>query len=340
MKTLYTTKRNIPSSKITGRVAPVAVIGELNVDLLVTGLTAVPQLGHEILAATFETVLGSASAIFASGVARLGHPVNFHSKVGDDDFGRFCLRALRERGISTGKIAVSGASRTGVTIALSTASDRALVTFLGAIAELRYEDLPQDALDGSAHLHLTSYFLQHQLRSSFARLLRAARHRGMTTSFDPNTDPSKSWKTEIWDVIKETEMLFINESEALALTRENSVRSAALHLAARVPCAVIKLGAQGAIGAAGKEVVRVPAFPISPLDTTGAGDSFAAGFVHAHLSGKDLHDCLVAGNACGALSAAKAGGTAGQPTQAELSAFIAKHRGGAIDETTRKRKKH
>jgi ribokinase len=313
-----------------------------NVDLLVTGLTAVPQLGHEILAASCETVLGSASAIFASGVARLGHPVNFYSRVGDDDFGRFCLRALQERGISTGKIAVSGASPTGVTISLSTASDRALVTFLGAIAELRYEEVPPEALDASSHLHLTSYFLQHQLRSSFAQLFRDARHKGMTTSFDPNTDPSQSWTPEIWDVIKETETLFLNEGEALALTRENSVRSAAAYLAARVPCAVIKLGAQGAIGAVGKEIVTVPAFPISPLDTTGAGDSFAAGFVHTHLSGKDLHDCLVAGNACGALSALKAGGTAGQPTQVELSAFIAQHLGSAgvrVDETTQQRQK-
>jgi sugar/nucleoside kinase (ribokinase family) len=69
--------------------------------------------------------------------------------------------------------------------------------------------------------------------------------------------------------------------------------------------------------------VRVPPFPISPVDTTGAGDSFAAGFVHAHLLGKDLEDCLITGSACGALSALKAGGTAGQPTAAELSTFIA-----------------
>jgi sugar/nucleoside kinase (ribokinase family) len=325
METLYTTKRNQSNIAPPGGAAALAVIGELNVDLLVTGLSDMPKFGCETLAAAFETVLGSASAIFASGVAQLGHTVNFYSRVGDDDFGRFCLRALEERGIATGKIAVSGASRTGVTISLSTPSDRALVTFLGAIAELSYDDLPKNALDGSSHLHLTSYFLQHQLRPSFVRLFREARQRGMTTSFDPNSDPSEAWTSEIWDVVREADIFLVNESEALALTGEASAEAAAARLATEVPCPVIKLGSRGAIGVAGREIVKVPSFPISPLDTTGAGDSFAAGFVHAYLSGGDLESCLLTGNACGAMSALKAGGTAGQPNTSELAAFLAQH---------------
>ena len=328
METLYTTKRNKSGANPPGEIAPVAVIGELNVDLMVTGLTAMPKFGCETLATAFETVLGSAAAIFASGVKRLGHAVNFYSRVGDDDFGHFCLHALHDKGISTGKIAVSDASRTGVTISLSTRSDRALVTFPGAIAELSYEDLPENALDGSSHLHLTSFFLQRQLRPSFARLFRQARQRGMTTSFDPNSDPSEAWTSDIWEVIREADIFLGNESEALALTGERSVESAAARLAAEVPCAVIKLGGQGALGVAGKQSVRVPSFPIVPLDTTGAGDSFDAGFVHAYLSGGNLQDCLVTGNACGALSALKAGGTAGQPTANELAAFLAQHQSG------------
>src|SRR5271165_4232769 len=83
----------------TGRA--VAVIGELNVDLIASGLNSAPILGSEVLAEDFQTVLGSASAIFACGAARLGHPVSFFSRVGDDDYGRFCLHALRNAGIST-----------------------------------------------------------------------------------------------------------------------------------------------------------------------------------------------------------------------------------------------
>ena len=72
---------------------PVLVVGELNVDIVLSGLASPPILGSEILAQGMQVVLGSASAIFASGVVRLGHPVGFVGKTGDDDFGRFCRDA-------------------------------------------------------------------------------------------------------------------------------------------------------------------------------------------------------------------------------------------------------
>jgi sugar/nucleoside kinase (ribokinase family) len=68
--------------------------------------------------------------------------------------------------------------------------------------------------------------------------------------------------------------------------------------------------------------VSAPPFNVSPVDTTGAGDSFAAGFVHAFLSGRDLHGCLLEGNACGALSTLQVGGTGGQPDLTKLAKFL------------------
>jgi sugar/nucleoside kinase (ribokinase family) len=304
---------------------PVAVIGELNVDLIASGLTSAPILGREVLAQDFETVLGSASAIFACGAARLGHPVSFFSRVGADDYGRFCLDALHRAGISTGNVAKVATSKTGVTISLSTRNDRALVTALGAISELRYKDLDLQALQGHNHLHMTSFFLQTALRAAFPRILRHARKLGLTTSFDPNSDPTSSWGADVWSVVDETTILFINQEEALHLTRKRNVREALEQLAERVPCVVIKLGSRGAIAAADGQIVSAPPFKVSPLDTTGAGDSFASGFVHAFLSGRDLRGCLVEGNACGALSTLQVGGTAGQPDLKTLSTFLRRH---------------
>jgi sugar/nucleoside kinase (ribokinase family) len=305
---------------------PIAVIGELNADLVASGLVCPPMLGREVLAEDFQTVLGSASAIFACGAARLRHPVSFFSKVGDDDLGRFCLDVLQKEGISTKNVRTVPRAKTGVTISLSTRSDRALVTMLGLISDLRYADLDIEALRGHSHLHLTSYFLQTGLRPSFPRILRQARRLGLTTSFDPNSDPSASWRREIWSTIEETTILFLNREEALRLTRQSRVRPALNALAKHAPCVVIKLGSGGAIAMAGDEIVSVPAFEVVPIDTTGAGDSFAAGFVHAFLAGKDLRQCLVEGNACGALSTQKVGGTAGQPRPAQLTSFLARER--------------
>jgi sugar/nucleoside kinase (ribokinase family) len=304
----------------------VAVIGELNVDLVASGLASAPALGREVLAEDFQTVLGSASAIFACGAARLQHPVSFFSKVGDDEYGHFCLESLRKAGISTKHVRTVPTARTGVTISLSTRSDRALVTVLGAISELRFADLDMKALRGHSHLHMTSFFLQPALRPSFPRILRHARKLGLTTSFDPNSDPLSSWGQDVWSVVDETTILFINKEEALELTRRTNVRAALDQLAERAPCVVVKLGRGGAIAAADNQVLSVPAFEVSPVDTTGAGDSFAAGFVHAFLSGRDLHGCLAEGNACGALSALQVGGTGGQPDLARLSSFLGRHR--------------
>lgn len=306
----------------------VAVIGELNVDLVASGLTSAPVLGGEVLAEDLQTVLGSASAIFACGAARLGHPVSFFSKVGDDEYGRFCLESLRTAGVSTEHVRTVPRAKTGVTISLSTRSDRALVTVLGAISELRFANLDMKALRGHSHLHMTSFFLQPALRPSFPRILRHARKLGLTTSFDPNSDPLSSWGPDVWSVVDETTILFINREEALQLTRKTNVRVALKQLAERAPCVVVKLGRRGAIAAADNQVVSVPAFEVSPVDTTGAGDSFAAGFVHAFLSGQDLYGCLAEGNACGALSTLQVGGTSGQPDLVRLSRFLRRNRNG------------
>ena len=305
----------------------IAVIGELNVDLIATGLASSPEAGREILATDFRIALGSASAIFACGMARLGHPIKFVSRVGDDYFGRFCVKSLRENGVSTRYVRRDPALRTGVTIALSTAQDRALVTYLGAIAELSETDLRPDIWNGCTHLHLTSYFLQERLRPAFPRLMRAARTRGLTVSFDPNSAPTNNWPAEIWEAIAQADILFVNETEARQLTQTADNAAALQTLGERVPCAVIKLGANGSLGLRDDAKAHIPAFPAQVVDTTGAGDSFDAGFVHGWLAGKSLSDCLLMGNACGALSAQHAGGTTGQADAVMLERFIAGEKG-------------
>jgi sugar/nucleoside kinase (ribokinase family) len=282
-------------------------------------------LGREILARDFQLVLGSASAIFACGAARLGHRVTFVSRVGDDYFGRFCLAELRAKGVSTRRVKRDAATRTGVTVALSTAQDRALVTFLGAIAELSEKDIPANIWRGRKHLHLTSYFLQDGLRPAFPRLMAEARRNGLTVSFDPNSAPGQTWPGEIWQAIGQTEILLCNEDEARQLTGARTAQAAGRKLREHSPCVVVKCGKRGAWGWRRGMETHSPAFPAQILDTTGAGDSFAAGFVHGFLSGKNLPDCLTLGNACGALSAQGAGGTAGQPGQETLKKFLAHH---------------
>jgi sugar/nucleoside kinase (ribokinase family) len=304
----------------------VIVIGELNIDAVASGLAEAPRLGDEILASEFRLTLGSASAIFACGVAKLGHDVTFIARVGSDYFGRFCLSALREAGVSTRHISRDKDLKTGVTISLSTRHERALVTYPGAIAALGPDDVNSSRLKGHSHLHMTSYFLQTRLQASFPQIFREARELGLTTSFDPNSDPTHSWNNSIRDVFTYTDLLFVNKTEALALTRARTVNAALKALGQQVSCAVIKLGPDGAMAIKDGEITSVARFPIEPVDTTGAGDSFAAGFVSAYLRARPVRECLDVANACGALSTLQVGGTDGQPTRQTLKRFLAAHR--------------
>jgi sugar/nucleoside kinase (ribokinase family) len=303
----------------------VVVIGELNIDAVASGLSQLPKLGVEILASDFRLTLGSASAIFACGIAKLGHEVTFVARVGKDDFGEFCLGALREAGVSTRHVSRDEHLKTGVTISLSTRKDRALVTYLGAIAGMGPEHVRRSRLKGQRHLHMTSYFLQTRMQTSFPQLFRDARELGLSTSFDPNSDPSQLWNDSIREVFAYTDLLFLNEREALQLTRTRTAKAALKTIGKEVPCAVIKLGARGSLAIKDGEITAAAGFKVEPKDTTGAGDSFAAGFVSSYLRGRSLAECLLAGNACGALSTLQVGGTAGQPTRQALKRFLREH---------------
>lgn len=304
------------------RAPRILVIGELNVDIVAAGLRQVPEVGTEILAQDCELTLGSASAIFATGIAKLGCAVTFVSQVGKDSFGDFCLAALRDAGISTRHVRREDGEKTGVTIALSNTRDRALITFPGAIASFNAKGCDTSLMKNHHHLHLTSYYLQRGLKPSFPALFKQAKADGLTTSFDPNTDPSQKWSRKVEAVLRYADVLFVNEREAQALTGRKNTREALKALGQLVSCAVIKQGPKGAVAIQDDEVFAGSGFKVGAVDTTGAGDSFAAGFVSVYVRRAPLAECLRVANACGALSTRKLGGTPGQPTQEELQKFL------------------
>jgi sugar/nucleoside kinase (ribokinase family) len=312
------------------------VIGELNVDLIAAGLTGSPQMGKEVEAKSFEMVLGSASAIFASGLCRLDHPVGFVAKVGDDFFGQFCAAQLAALGIDTSWVRATPGATTGVTLCLSGRRDRAQVTFPGAIAELGLSDIPFDAFDGFGHLHLSCFALQKRLRPAFSRLLATAKRHGLSTSFDPNSRLQGEMRKQALRLLPYVDVLFLNQREASELTGKSSPNAAARELSKRAACAIVKLGSKGAVLARAGDIALVPGRKVRAVDTTGAGDSFAAGFISAFLAGESDQACLKKGNACGALSTRAIGGTAAQPDQKELSRFLkAVARRAARGETSR-----
>jgi sugar/nucleoside kinase (ribokinase family) len=294
----------------------VLVVGELNVDMIVSGLDTLPKLAQEILAADLQVVLGSSSAICAAGLARLGAEVDFLGKVGDDYLGDFVTEELRELGVGTRHVVRDPAVRTGITISLTYAKDRALVTYLGSIAALRLTDIQASILKDYDHMHVGSYFLQEGLQPGLQDLFNIVHRTGLTTSLDTGWDPEERWGgAKLLELLDLVDIFFPNEVEACAITRADDAELALRELGQRTMLVVVKQGAEGAMALHDGEIVRSPGFNVDVADTTGAGDSFDAGFLFAHtVQRQPLEDALRFANACGALSATGYGGTAAQPT--------------------------
>lgn len=300
----------------------VVIAGEINVDLIFTGVSALPRFGHETLAETYVQCPGSSSMILAMGLSRLGDPVRFVGCCGNDAFGRFCIDALRERDVDTAAIAASDDLRTGVTVAMSSRRDRALLTWPGAIAELAAADVSDATLADAQHLHVSSYYLQTKLRPQLGELFARARAAGLTTSLDPGSDPEQRWGRELIDVLRHVDVFLPNQSEACAISGTGTPEEALHALTNGSTRIIVKAGSRGAMTLDAGQVLLTPGYTTNAIDTTGAGDSFNAGFLHAWLRGQPLLDCLSWGNACGALSTRGIGGTAAQGTADEALALI------------------
>ncbi len=288
----------------------VAIAGELNLDLILYGLpeTLLPE--RELLADRMMLTLGSSSAIVAHNLAALGSRVGFQSRIGDDPLGEIALERLHQSGVETSHVRrVSGSTSTGLTVILHHGAWRNILTYMGTIAELTWDDLDLEYLSDSRHFHLSSYFLQHGLRPRIAELFRYMKSKGLTTSLDTNDDPDDRWGPDLRKVLPFVDVLLPNEREACKLAQIDDVDSAVQALSEWVPLVVVKLGPKGAMAVRGEERVVAAARPVTPIDTVGAGDSFDAGFLHQYIQGADLTTCLAWGNLAGALSTTRSGGT-------------------------------
>lgn len=224
----------------------VLVIGELNVDIILSGLPGLPGPGQEKIARKMVYTLGSSSAIFSHNLARLGAKVAFAGKVGDDSHGRYVVEALRSAGVDTSGIVVDPGTATGLTVSLSLPSDRALVTYPGAMERFASGDINPSLLERARHLHVSSYYLQPALRPDLPALLRSAKGLGLTTSLDPGHDPADRWDG-IWDLLPQVDVFLPNEEEALRITGCDGLETAGARLAQRAGMVVIKRGMDGAV---------------------------------------------------------------------------------------------
>jgi sugar/nucleoside kinase (ribokinase family) len=212
--------------------------------------------------------------------------------------------------------------KTGLSVILSRGDDRAILTYGGSISELRFTDIDLNWLARARHLHIASFYMLDRLRPDILRLLAKAHGHGLTTSLDSNYDPSEQWQGGLQAALEATDIFFPNRAELLAISGEHSVDAALAKLASGGHIVAAKLGAQGSVARQGARQVAASALALQPVDTTGAGDSFDAGFIYAYLNGWDLAQALRLACVCGSLSTRAAGGVEAQATIEEARRFL------------------
>lgn len=304
-------------------------VGDLNVDIIFAGVEGIPALGTEVLAEDLSLRAGGSTANVAAFCAQLGMSVTLVSRVGMDLYGDFALEEMSALGVDVQHVLRDDELKTGATAALSTKGDRAFVTYVGTIAGVHHEDVTEELLHGSRHVHVGSFFLQDRLRPHMPELLRRAHEAGLTVSLDTGFDPRDRWDGGLTDVLEQVDVFLPNEIEAMQITERGSIPEAGRALLERCPTVAIKDGPQGAWGFRGDEKpVHLLPPEVNVVETTCCGDAFNAGFLFALLKGLSLEQCVAAGNLCGTTMATAPGNAARRLTSDEVRAQLAEIAGG------------
>jgi sugar/nucleoside kinase (ribokinase family) len=295
----------------------ILIPGSYFCDIIFTGLPAFPALGTEIYCDGLSVVPGGVMNTVI-GLRRLGVNVGWCGVIGDDFFSRFALEQAEREGLDTRLLVRDGNAVKRVTVALSAPEDRAFISYVDSSPTKT--DLAYLALERAtfSHLHFTGLVTEERT----ADFIDACHAQGILVSMDcQHRDVTLA---EVAHVLSKLDLFMPNASEALRLTCTDTLSNAIDRLAKVVPLVVIKNGAGGAIARHEGTDYAARALTLTPVDTTGAGDVFNAGFLAAHLRGYDVPTCLQWGNFCGGMSTQAVGGATSAPTLDALQAWLSR----------------
>ncbi len=288
----------------------VLVIGELNIDLILNNIAAFPVMGKEILADEMTVTLGSSSAIFANNLSILGTKVSYLGKLGKDNFADQICDTLEGSNVDIRNIIKTADFQTGLTVALNYDNDRAMVTYPGAMNDLRIQDITDEALNSASHMHLSSVFFQEGLKPDVIEVFKRAKKLGLTTSLDPQWDPHEKWDVDLEELLPYVDVFLPNENEIKAFTGQTTIDDALEAIKPFCNVVVIKNGVKGALMWDKTRLITQKAFLNEKVeDAIGAGDSFNSGFINKFSQGLPLEQCIEFASLTGAINTTGAGGT-------------------------------
>ncbi len=286
-------------------------------------------------ATSYERHSGGAETNVAVGLLRLGCSAGWISRLGDDEFGRFILNLMRGEGVDVSRVTLDKINPTGLffrqqnTIGEST---NFYYRKYSAASFLSEKDIDTEYIKQAKVFHATGITaaISESCRKALEKAMTIAKTHGVTVSFDPNL------RLKLWTIAEARETLTrlmhladivmpgVEECQHLFQT-ESTDKIYEILSSYGVHTAIIKLGAQGAVGYTGSERISSPGFKVEKVvDPFGAGDGFAAGFLAGWMQGLPLSECLRNANAVGAIAVTVKGNIEAYPTSRELTNFITK----------------
>ncbi len=295
----------------------VVTVGHILVDIrFIVNRFAGPDEEASILSQTRGT--GGSAANVAIGVSRLGGRSAVIAKIGLDSFGRIAIEELMKENVDVSGIRVSFKDTGFSVVIIDNEGNIAMYGFKGAAEELEPDDIDANIIKKAKALHIASLRVDSSIRAA-----TLAKQYGAIVSWDPGRRMSQKGLDYFKELLKHVDIVLVNRKEAKYLTGLEDYREAAKLIASTGPrIVIVKRGGEGVYALVEGVEYDIPAFKVDkPVDTTGAGDAFAAGFILGLVRGYDTRKALVYGNAVAALKIQRLG-SHNVPSHEEVVRFI------------------
>jgi sugar/nucleoside kinase (ribokinase family) len=289
---------------------PILCTGNIVYDVLVRPVDGLPPWGATLWVDAIGPHLGGNGAITAYALGKLGTAVKLAGSVGEDEFGRRLLERLGSAGVDTSQVRLLPDVQTATTVGLvHTSGERLFLHVKGASDVTHPDDLD---FDGCRYFHFGSVFQMARMRAGARSLLARARQAGLVTSLDTAWDPQGRWMEDFEPLCPLVDLLFLNQQEARMLAGTERPGAVGHFFRDRgAGLVILKMAENGCAVCTPDQDLLLPGFAVAVRDTTGAGDTFCAGFLAALTRGFSLAEAARFANAVAAHCVQSLGGTEG-----------------------------
>lgn len=300
------------------------LIGDLCVDIFMQ-VVAYPTAGGDGTVQAMHQHAGGSAANTAIMLANLGGEPTLLTHTGTDVWAQKLLPILEGAGVCVERIVQESSDQTGLTfLVVSSDAERTMFTYRGANRNLHPDEIITDMFENVDYLHISSYAcLTPPQSDAVLKAIEFASQHNVKISLDIGVEPASQARDIIWRLLPKLSLIVLGEPEVMVLTQKKSLPDAiSTLLSTGVQIIALKLGKDGCRLISKHQDVSLVGFPIDAVDTTGAGDSFSAGMIHALTHGWTLQMAGRFANALGALAASCWGAGEALPSLMEASAFL------------------